>query len=184
MAGRFDQSIEHYRAVARHQSTNFMPRNLASPTLTRSWAIKFRRAANMKSAFKKFTVARAATGFIGKRAKRLDLRPRRRLRERRARLPADCRLPAYQATTARPKPTPYRQMAMCEQNPKQALVYLDKAEAAAQEGQNALKIAPTQEMAQISARTRRSRSEDEQQAKWQTLLLRACPTCQRAPTTR
>src|ERR1700733_9606344 len=43
----------------------------------------------------------------------------------------------------------YRQMAICEQNPKQALVYLDKAEAAAQEGYNALKIALTQEMAQI-----------------------------------
>src|SRR5579864_4056641 len=43
----------------------------------------------------------------------------------------------------------YRQMAMCEQNPKQALVYLDKAEAATQDGKNALRIAIQQELAQI-----------------------------------
>jgi tetratricopeptide (TPR) repeat protein len=43
----------------------------------------------------------------------------------------------------------YRQMAMCEQNPKQALVYLGKAEAATQDGKNALRIAITQELAQI-----------------------------------
>jgi len=43
----------------------------------------------------------------------------------------------------------YRQMAVCEQNPKQALVYLGKAEAATQDGKNALRIAITQELAQI-----------------------------------
>jgi tetratricopeptide (TPR) repeat protein len=43
----------------------------------------------------------------------------------------------------------YRQMALCEQNPKQALVYLGKAEAATQDGKNALRIAITQELAQI-----------------------------------
>ena len=43
----------------------------------------------------------------------------------------------------------YRQMAMCQQNPKEALVYLGKAEAATQDGKNALKIAITQELAQI-----------------------------------
>ena len=43
----------------------------------------------------------------------------------------------------------YRQMAICEQNPKQALVYLGKAEAATQDGKNALRIAITQELAQI-----------------------------------
>jgi tetratricopeptide (TPR) repeat protein len=43
----------------------------------------------------------------------------------------------------------YRQMAMCEQNLKQALVYLAKAEAATQDGKNALRIAITQELAQI-----------------------------------
>jgi tetratricopeptide (TPR) repeat protein len=43
----------------------------------------------------------------------------------------------------------YRQMAMCQQNPKQALVYLGMAEAATQNGKNALKIAITQELAQI-----------------------------------
>jgi tetratricopeptide (TPR) repeat protein len=43
----------------------------------------------------------------------------------------------------------YRQMAMCEQNPKQAMVYLGKAEAATQDGKNALKIALSQELAQI-----------------------------------
>jgi tetratricopeptide (TPR) repeat protein len=43
----------------------------------------------------------------------------------------------------------YRQMAMCEQNPKQALDYLAKAEAATQDGKNALKIAIMQEVAQI-----------------------------------
>jgi tetratricopeptide (TPR) repeat protein len=43
----------------------------------------------------------------------------------------------------------YRQMALYQQNPKQALVYLGKAEAATQEGKNALKIAISQELAQI-----------------------------------
>jgi tetratricopeptide (TPR) repeat protein len=43
----------------------------------------------------------------------------------------------------------YRQMAMCEQNPKQAMAYLGKAEAATQDGKNALKIALSQELAQI-----------------------------------
>jgi tetratricopeptide (TPR) repeat protein len=43
----------------------------------------------------------------------------------------------------------YRQMAVCEQNPKQALAYLGMAEAATQDGKNALKIAITQELAQI-----------------------------------
>jgi Flp pilus assembly protein TadD len=38
---------------------------------------------------------------------------------------------------------------MCTQNPKEALVYLGKAEAATQDGKNALKIAITQELAQI-----------------------------------
>jgi len=43
----------------------------------------------------------------------------------------------------------YRQMAMCEQNPKQAMTYLGKAESATQDGKNALKIALSQELAQI-----------------------------------
>lgn len=43
----------------------------------------------------------------------------------------------------------YRQMAMCEQNPKEAMAYLGKAEAATQDGKNALKIAISQELAQI-----------------------------------
>jgi tetratricopeptide (TPR) repeat protein len=43
----------------------------------------------------------------------------------------------------------YRQMATCEQNPRQALVYLGKAEAATQEGKNSLKTAISQELAQI-----------------------------------
>ena len=43
----------------------------------------------------------------------------------------------------------YRQMALCEQNLKQALAYLGKAEAATQDGKNALRIALSQELAQI-----------------------------------
>src|SRR5579872_5675386 len=43
----------------------------------------------------------------------------------------------------------FRQMALCQQNPKQALIYLGKAEAATQFGKNALRIAITQELAQI-----------------------------------
>jgi tetratricopeptide (TPR) repeat protein len=43
----------------------------------------------------------------------------------------------------------YRQMAMCEPNPKQAMAYLGKAEAATQDGKNALKIAISQELAQV-----------------------------------
>ncbi len=43
----------------------------------------------------------------------------------------------------------YRQMAMCTQNPKQALIYLGNAEAATQDGKNSLKTAISQELAQI-----------------------------------
>jgi tetratricopeptide (TPR) repeat protein len=43
----------------------------------------------------------------------------------------------------------YRQMAIYQQNPKQALMYLGKAEAATQDGKNAMKIAIAQELAQI-----------------------------------
>ena len=43
----------------------------------------------------------------------------------------------------------YRQMALYQQNPKQALAFLDKAEAASLEGKNAWTIALTQELAQI-----------------------------------
>jgi tetratricopeptide (TPR) repeat protein len=43
----------------------------------------------------------------------------------------------------------YRQMALYQQNPKQALAFLGRAEAATQEGKNAWTIALTQELAQI-----------------------------------
>jgi tetratricopeptide (TPR) repeat protein len=43
----------------------------------------------------------------------------------------------------------YRQMAIYQQNPKQGLAFLDKAEAATQEGKNAWTTALTQELAQI-----------------------------------
>jgi tetratricopeptide (TPR) repeat protein len=43
----------------------------------------------------------------------------------------------------------YRQMALYQPNPKQALAFLDKAEAATQEGKNAWTIVLTQELAQI-----------------------------------
>ncbi len=43
----------------------------------------------------------------------------------------------------------YRQMALYQQNSKQALAFLGRAEAATQEGKNALAIAITQELAQI-----------------------------------
>lgn len=43
----------------------------------------------------------------------------------------------------------YRQMALYQQNPKHALVFLDKAEAATQESKNTQKIATEQELAQI-----------------------------------
>jgi len=43
----------------------------------------------------------------------------------------------------------YRQMAICAQNPKQALADLGLAEAATQNGKNALKIAIMQELAQV-----------------------------------
>ena len=57
----------------------------------------------------------------------------------------------------------YRQMAMCEQNPKQAMAYLGKAEAATQDGKNALKIAISQELAQILRARVELASEDGQQ---------------------
>ena len=55
----------------------------------------------------------------------------------------------YHRNNSQAEADTYRQMAIYQQNPKQALVFLGKAEAATQEGKNTLKIAIAQELAQI-----------------------------------
>lgn len=56
---------------------------------------------------------------------------------------------AHDRSNSQAEADTYRQMALYQQNPKQALVYLGKAEAATQEGKNTMKIAITQELAQV-----------------------------------
>jgi tetratricopeptide (TPR) repeat protein len=146
MAGRFNQSIEHYRASLvinpEFYSSEF---GIADTYSLMGDQVQARK--EYEIGFQKFTLpelqqilwkTREATTYV--REGDYDNA------EHAFQAIADY---SHTRHNSQAEADTYRQMAMCEQNPKQALVYLDKAEAAAQEGKNALKIALTQEMAQI-----------------------------------
>jgi tetratricopeptide (TPR) repeat protein len=146
MAGRFNQSIEHYRASLvinpEFYSSQF---GIADTYSLMGDQVQARK--EYEIGFKKFTLpelqqilwkTREATTYV----REGDYEGA----EHAFQSIADY---AHTRHNSQAEADTYRQMAMCEQNPKQALAYLDKAEAAAQEGNNALKIALTQELAQI-----------------------------------
>src|SRR5580658_1165495 len=137
MAGRFNQSIEHYRASLvinpEFYSSQF---GIADTYSLMGDQVQARK--EYEIGFKKFTLpelqqilwkTREATTYV----REGDYEGA----EHAFQSIADY---AHTRHNSQAEADTYRQMAMCEQNPKQALAYLDKAEAAAQEGNNALKI--------------------------------------------
>jgi tetratricopeptide (TPR) repeat protein len=146
MAGRFNQSIEHYRASLvinpEFYSSQF---GIADTYSLMGDQVQARK--EYEIGFKKFTLPELQQILWKTREAATYVREGDYDGAEHAFQPiADY---SHTRHNSQAEADTYRQMAMCEQNPKQALVYLDKAEAAAQEGNNALKIALTQEMAQI-----------------------------------
>src|SRR5580700_3456175 len=146
LAGRFNQSIEHYRASLvlnpEFYSSQF---GIADTYSLMGDQVQARK--EYEIGFKKFTLPELQQILWKTREAATYVREGDYEAAEHAFQPiADY---SHTRHNSQAEADTYRQMAMCEQNPKQALAYLDKAEAAAQEGQNALKIALTQEVAQI-----------------------------------
>jgi tetratricopeptide (TPR) repeat protein len=146
LAGRFNQSIEHYRTSLvinpEFYSSQF---GLADTYSLMGDQVRARR--EYEIGFQKFTLpelqqilwkTREATTYV----REGDYESAEHFFQ----AIADY---AHTRQDSQAEADTYRQMAMCEQNPKQAMVYLGKAEAATQDGKNALKIAISQELAQI-----------------------------------
>ena len=146
LAGRFNQSIEHYRASLvinpEFYSSQF---GIADTYSLMGNQVQARKEYDV--GFQKFTLpelqqilwkTREATTYV--REGDYDGA------EHAFQTIADY---AHTKQNSQAEADTYRQMAMFEQNPKQALVYLGKAEAATQEGKNSLKTAISQELAQI-----------------------------------
>ena len=146
LAGRFNQSIEHYRASLvinpEFYSSQF---GLADTYSLMGDQVRARR--EYEIGFQKFTLPELQQILWKTREAATYVREG----------DYDGAQHAFQAIAdyahtrqnSQAEADTYRQMAMCEQNPKQAMAYLGKAEAATQDGKNALKIAISQELAQI-----------------------------------
>jgi tetratricopeptide (TPR) repeat protein len=146
MAGRFSQAIEHYR-----RSLAINPEFYASQFgIADTYSLmgdQLRARKEYEAGFQKFSLleleqilwkTREATTFV----REGDYEGA----ERAFQAIADY---AHSKKNSQAEADIYRQMAICQQNPKQGLVFLGKAEAATQEGRNALKAAIMQELAQI-----------------------------------
>src|SRR3984885_12480685 len=146
LAGRFNQSIEHYRTSLvinpEFYSSQF---GLADTYSLMGDQVQARR--EYEIGFQKFTLpelqqilwkTREATTYV----REGDYEGAQHAFQ----AIADY---AHSRQNSQAEADTYRQMAMCEQNPKQAMAYLGQAEAATQDGKNALKIAISQELAQI-----------------------------------
>jgi len=146
LAGRFNQSIEHYRASL-VINPEFYSSQFGIADTYSLMGDQVRARKEYEIGFKKFSLpelqqilwrTREAATF----AREGDYEGA----EHAFQAIADY---AHSRQNSQAEADTYRQMAVCQQNPKEALAFLDKAEAATQEGKNALKIAITQELAQI-----------------------------------
>jgi tetratricopeptide (TPR) repeat protein len=146
LAGRFNQSIEHYRA-----SLVINPQFYSSQFgLADTYSLmgdQARARQEYEIGFHKFPLpelqqimwqTREAATFVREN----DLEGA----DRAFQAIADY---AHSKQNSQAEADTYRQMALYQQNPKQGLAFLDKAEASTREGKNALTIAITQELAQI-----------------------------------
>ena len=146
LAGRFNQSIEHYRTSLvinpEFYSSQF---GLADTYSLMGDQVRARR--EYEIGFQKFTLPELQQILWRTREAATYVRENDyEGAEHAFQAIADY---AHSRQNSQAEADTYRQMAMCQQNPKEALVYLGKAEAATQDGKNALKIAITQELAQI-----------------------------------
>jgi len=146
MAGRFNQSIEHYRTSLVINSEFYSSQfGLADTYSLMGDQVRARK--EYEIGFQKFTLPELQQILWKTREAATYVRES----------DYDGAQHAFQAIAdyshskqnSQAEADTYRQMAMCEQNPKQALVYLGRAEAATKDGKNALRIAITQELAQI-----------------------------------
>src|ERR1700688_3787462 len=146
LAGRFNQSIEHYRASLvinpEFYSSQF---GIADTYSLMGDQVRARR--EYEIGFQKFTLPELQQILWKTREAATYVREGDYEGAQHAFQPiADY---AHTRQDSQAEADTYRQMAMCEQNSKQALFYLGKAEAATQDGKNALRIAIMQELAQI-----------------------------------
>jgi len=146
LAGRFNQSIEHYR-TSLVLNPEFYSSQFGIADTYSLMGDQARARKEYEIGFKKFTLPELQQILWKTREAATYVREGDYEGAQHAfQAIADY---AHSRQNSQAEADTYRQMAMCEQNPKQALVYLGKAEAATQDGKNALRIAITQELAQI-----------------------------------
>ncbi|HXM22379.1 MAG TPA: hypothetical protein VN948_14080 [Terriglobales bacterium] len=146
LAGRFSQSIEHYR-TSLVINPQFYSSQFGMADTYSLMGDQVRARKEYEIGFQKFSLpelqqilwqTREAATFVREN----DLEGA----DRAFQAIADY---AHSKQNSQAEADTYRQMALYQQNPKQALVFLGKAEAATQEGKNTLKVALMQELAQI-----------------------------------
>jgi tetratricopeptide (TPR) repeat protein len=146
LAGRFNQSIEHYRASL-VINPEFYSSQFGIADTYSLMGDQARARKEYEIGFQKFTLpelqqvlwkTREATTYVREGDNEAAEQALHAIAEY-----------AHSRHNSQAEADTYRQMAICEQNPKQALVFLGQAEAATQEGKNALRIAISQELAQI-----------------------------------
>jgi tetratricopeptide (TPR) repeat protein len=146
MAGRFNQSIEHYRASL-VINPEFYSSQFGIADTYSLMGDQVRARQEYAIGFKKFTLPELQQILWQTREAATYVREGDyEGAERAFQSIADY---AHSRHNSQAEADTYRQMAMCEPNPKQALAYLGQAEAATQEGKNTLKTALMQELAQI-----------------------------------
>jgi tetratricopeptide (TPR) repeat protein len=146
MAGRFEQSVEHYRAALAINPEFYSSQFGVADTYS-LMGDQVRARKEYEIGFQKFAIpqqhwvlwkTRAADTFV----REGDYAGADKAFQAIADFAHLAHIDQVEADT-------YRQMAMYQQNPKQAMVLLDKADVAVQEGKNAMKSAIVEESAQI-----------------------------------
>jgi tetratricopeptide (TPR) repeat protein len=146
MAGRFDQSIEHYRA-ALSINPDFYASQFGIADTYSLMGDQVRARREYAIGFQKFSIpelhriqwrTREAATYV----READYQGA----DHAFQAIADS---AHQKSMSQLEADAYRQMAMYQQNPKDALALLDKADAANREGNNSWQTATAQEAAQI-----------------------------------
>ena len=146
MAGRFNQSIEHYRASL-VINPDFYSSQFGIADTYSLMGDQARARQEYEIGFKKFSLPELQQILWKTREAATYVREGdNEGAEHAFQAIADF---AHSKQNSQAEADTYRQMAMCQQNPKQALVFLGNAEAAAGEGKNSLKTAISQELAQI-----------------------------------
>jgi tetratricopeptide (TPR) repeat protein len=146
LAGRFNQSIEHYRA-ALVMNPQFYSSQFGIADTYSLMGDQTRARKEYEIGFQKFPLAELQQIMWQTREAATFVRENDfEAADRAFQAIADY---AHSKQNSQAEADTYRQMALYQQDSKQALGFLGKAEAATQEGKNAWTIALTQELAQI-----------------------------------